>query len=158
MLDVQDCPSMDYYFPCGLWPPHLSTLLIGGLKKPMSEWGLQNFPTSLVSLLLYGQNSGVVSFSLFVPPSLTHLGVGCFMELESVSKGLQHLTCLQQLSFKSCPKLKDLPAETILLLLSSLHVDNCPKLEKRCDSKKGKYWPIISQIPYLHVGRSQGLG
>ncbi|KAI3511119.1 hypothetical protein L1887_18263 [Cichorium endivia] len=30
----------------------------------MSEWGPQNFPTSLVELYLNGINSGVVSFAL----------------------------------------------------------------------------------------------
>ncbi|KAJ0802328.1 putative P-loop containing nucleoside triphosphate hydrolase, leucine-rich repeat domain superfamily [Helianthus annuus] len=62
-MRISNCPRMDYPFPCGLWPPNLSTLFIGGLKKPISEWGQQNFPTSLVTLILYGKNSGVVSFA-----------------------------------------------------------------------------------------------
>ncbi|KAJ9543819.1 hypothetical protein OSB04_023526 [Centaurea solstitialis] len=147
-LTVSDCPSMDCSFPCGLWPPNIRLLEIGGLKKPMSEWGMQNFPTSLVVLNLYGQNSGVVSFataedvkrngnntttissSLFLPPSLTSIALDGFMELESLSKCLQHLTCLEMLSIKSCPKLKDLP-ETLLPLLSYLRVVCCPEVEKR---------------------------
>ncbi|KAI3504077.1 hypothetical protein L1887_32621 [Cichorium endivia] len=53
-LEIQECTSMDASFPRGLWPPKLSTLRIGRLKKPISEWGPQNFPTSLVDLQLYG--------------------------------------------------------------------------------------------------------
>ena len=153
-LRITGCPRMDCSFPCGMWPPNLRILEIGGLKKPMSTWGLQNFPTSLVSLYLCGQNLRVVSFatslSLLVPPSLAYLNVNGFMELESLSKGLQHLTCLEILMIDSCPKLRDLP-ETLLPLLSGLWVLSCPKLEKRCHSNKGNYWPIISQIPYRFV-------
>ncbi|CAH1440663.1 unnamed protein product [Lactuca virosa] len=61
---IYQCPSMDCSFPCGVWPPNLRKLSIGMLNKPMSEWGLQNFPTSLVELELYGYDSGVVSFSV----------------------------------------------------------------------------------------------
>ncbi|CAI9287896.1 unnamed protein product [Lactuca saligna] len=132
-LWIRDCPNMDYSFPCVLWPPNLTTLTIGGLKKPMSEWGPQNFPTSLVKLSLYGKNSGVVPFakseedvrngnnttssSFVVPPSLTLLQIHGFMELESVSEGLHHLTCLEELLIRSCPKLRDLP-EMLLPKLS----------------------------------------
>ncbi|KAK1422140.1 hypothetical protein QVD17_25046 [Tagetes erecta] len=148
------CPSMGYFFPYGMWPPNLSSLTIGGLKKPISEWGMQNFPTSLVKMRLYGENSGVVLFSkedkdmtsssLLLPSSLTSLHIREFMELESLSKGLQHLTCLRELQITRCPKLRDLP-ETLLHSLSRLDVYGyChPELKKMC-GRKGKYWPIIS--------------
>ncbi|KAI3788139.1 hypothetical protein L2E82_00823 [Cichorium intybus] len=166
-LWIRDCPNMDYTFPCVSWPPNLSTLTIGGLKKPISEWGMQNFPTSLVKLCLYGKNSGVVPFakaedarngnfttssSFVVPPSLTLLQIHGFMELELVSEGLQHLTCLEELLIRSCPKLRDLP-EILLPKLSRLWVDSSSlELRKKCGSRKGKYWPVISQIPDLDVG------
>ncbi|KAI3811675.1 hypothetical protein L1987_21403 [Smallanthus sonchifolius] len=121
---------------------------------------MQNFPTSLVRLKLNGRNSGVVSFakaeeedmcgssSFLLPSTLTRLHIIDFMELESLSEGLQHLTCLQHLGIWSCPKL-DLP-ETRLPSLSSLSVCGAsPELKKKCTSRKGKYWPIISQIPCL---------
>ncbi|GKG17408.1 hypothetical protein Tco_0362365, partial [Tanacetum coccineum] len=38
----------------GLWPPKLCFLEIGGLKKPISKLGPQNFPPSLVELQLWG--------------------------------------------------------------------------------------------------------
>ncbi|KAJ9544146.1 hypothetical protein OSB04_023853 [Centaurea solstitialis] len=158
-LTITDCPSLDDSFPCGLWPPNLRSLGIGGLNKPMSEWGLQDFPASLVQLYLRGKNSGVVSFadaedvrnnttssSFPLPPSLTCLDIREFEELESVLKGLQHLTCLDTLRIWSCQKLEDLP-EKLLPSLLELYVKDCQKLEKMCRSGTGKYWPIVSLLP-----------
>ncbi|KAJ0860726.1 putative leucine-rich repeat domain superfamily [Helianthus annuus] len=54
-MDIRYCPMMDASFPRGLWPPNLCLLRIGGLKKPISEWGNQNFPPSLVHLTLYDE-------------------------------------------------------------------------------------------------------
>lgn len=162
---ISYCPNLDYSFPCGLWPPKLSNLSIGGLKKPISEWGLQNFPPSLVTLILYGENSGVVPFSkaedmmnssstttspFFIPSTLTYLYISDLLDLESLSKDLKHLTSLEELVIFSCPKVRDLPV-TLLPSLSRLWVKKCPKLGKKCHTKKGNYWPIISQIPDLDV-------
>nr|XP_043609901.1 putative disease resistance RPP13-like protein 1 [Erigeron canadensis] len=171
-MRIKDCPSMDKSFPCGFWPPNLREIRIGGLKKPMSEWGMQNFPNSLVNLTLYGDNSGVVSFaniksntssssssssssSLFLlPSSLTRLSMRSLKELETVSKGMKHLTSLEYLYIWRCEKLRDLP-ETLLPSLSSLRlIFPSVELRKKCSSdrkRKGKYWPIISQIPHLQI-------
>ncbi|XP_076899675.1 putative disease resistance RPP13-like protein 1 [Bidens hawaiensis] len=162
-MEIRKCPSLDESFPCGLWPPNLSDLFIGGLKKPISEWGLQNFPTSLDLLYLFGDEnkyglyeSGVVSFANFtflLPSSLTFLRITKFKELESLSDGLQHLTSLQHLHITSCPKLRDLP-ETLLPSLSSLSLRNCysRELRKKCRrSRKGKYWPTLSRVPRLDL-------
>ncbi|CAH1440659.1 unnamed protein product [Lactuca virosa] len=116
------CPSMDYSFPCGVWPPNLTKLTIGGLNKPMSEWGPQNFPTSLVELELYGYDSRVVSFavaddvrntitpssSFLLPPSLVSLWLNGFKDVESLSEVLPHLPCLKRLCIEACLKIKDL--------------------------------------------------
>ncbi|KAL8226245.1 hypothetical protein R6Q59_000208, partial [Mikania micrantha] len=98
--------------------------------------------------------SGVVAFakaeeedkssssSFILPPSLTSLKLFDFKNLESLSEGLQHLTCLQQLYISNCPKLRDL-SETLLPSLSSLSLDyeDCSeKLRKKCSKgKKDKY-------------------
>ncbi|KAI3811648.1 hypothetical protein L1987_21374 [Smallanthus sonchifolius] len=161
-LRICFCPSLDYSFRCGLWPPNLRNLEIGGLKKPISEWEFQNFPTSLVTLYLHGEKSGVVTFakaeedisssSFLFPSSLTSLEIYGFMELESLPEGMQHFMCLQHLGIYRCPKLRDLP-ETLLPSLSCLSVDtdSSMKLRKKSRSRKGMYWPIISQIPLFDL-------
>ncbi|KAL7599276.1 hypothetical protein Lser_V15G24920 [Lactuca serriola] len=98
----------------------LKTLVIGCLNKPMAEWGMQNFPSSLVAMHLKGKNSGVVSFrvaedarnttassSFILPASLASLTLQDFMDVESLSDVLQHLPCLKCLEIWSWPKLKD---------------------------------------------------
>ncbi|CAH1440695.1 unnamed protein product [Lactuca virosa] len=76
---IYDCPSMDYSFPCGVWPPNLRSLTIGGLNKPMSKWGQQNFPASLVFLHLYGRDSEVVSFAVTDDVRNTITPSSCFL-------------------------------------------------------------------------------
>ncbi|PWA85679.1 Disease resistance protein [Artemisia annua] len=124
-MTICDCPNMDNSFPCGLWPPNLKKLRIGYLKKPMSEWGLQNYPTSLVTLSLYGKDSGVVSFeveenasnatskSFLLPSSLTYLTVSDFTEVESLSEVLQHHPSLK-VDISRCPKLQNTRDNLIL--------------------------------------------
>nr|KAJ0226489.1 hypothetical protein LSAT_V11C100039030 [Lactuca sativa] len=124
-LEIHDCPSIDYSFPCGLWPTNIRKLTIGCLKKPMPEWGPQNFPARLLELYLHGKNSGVVSFavaddvgnttttpssssSFLLPPSLVSLTLWKFTDVESFSEVLQHLPCLKRLDILSCPKIRDL--------------------------------------------------
>ncbi|KAI3503988.1 hypothetical protein L1887_32528 [Cichorium endivia] len=125
-LTIRNCQSMDASFPCGLWPPKLCNLGIGKLKKPISEWGLQNFPTSLVNLELIGGRSEDVSnfsqLSHLLPSSLTDLVINEFGNLESVSMGLRHLTSLRHLSIVKCPKTIDLP-EMLLPSLLSLSIE-----------------------------------
>ncbi|XP_035837566.1 putative disease resistance protein At3g14460 [Helianthus annuus] len=110
-LHITDCPSMDASFPRGVWPPKLHSLTIGKLKKPISEWGTQNVPTSVVELYLHGDD-GVGSscqFADFLPSSVTRLEIISFGKLKSFSMGLQRLTSLQHLSFSNCPNMVDLP-------------------------------------------------
>ncbi|KAI3697382.1 hypothetical protein L6452_30365 [Arctium lappa] len=114
-LRINDCPSIDYSFPCGVWPPNLRRLTIGCLNKAMSEWGPQNYPTSLVQLHLVGLDSGVVSFaeaedhgasssSFILPASLLSLKLSWLENLESVSEGLQHLIRIEQFTIEDCHK------------------------------------------------------
>ena len=142
---------MDASFPNGgSWPPNLIELYLGVLKKPMSEWGPQNFPTSLVTLTLSGGDVSSFSEDL-LPSSLTRLGLYEFEELESISKGLQCLTSLQHLIIHQCPKMMHLP-ETLLPSLLSLHISESPKLEERCRRRgRGSYWPLISHIPCIKI-------
>ncbi|XP_071719132.1 putative disease resistance RPP13-like protein 1 [Rutidosis leptorrhynchoides] len=128
-MKIPWCENMDDTFPSGMWPPNLRKLRIGMLKKPMSEWGLQNYPTSLVDLWLDGSDSGITSFamegdamndvstSFLLPPSLTHLEIWYFKGVESISKVVQHLTHLQRLDIWWCPNIKDVPPSTSSLTI-----------------------------------------
>ncbi|KAD6453301.1 hypothetical protein E3N88_08006 [Mikania micrantha] len=175
-LGIRDCPRIDGCFPRGLWPPNLQTLEIGRLKKPISEWGSQSFPNSLVELTLIddGEN-GASSFSQFcnlLPSSLTSLQLDDFEKLESFSLELQHLqrlsfeNCpnlrklshpqhitysLQHLNFSRCPNMKDLPEQLLPSLLSLNIWADCPNLKERCSKGTGSYWPLISHIPRIHI-------
>ncbi|XP_071731255.1 putative disease resistance RPP13-like protein 1 [Rutidosis leptorrhynchoides] len=161
-LSIANCPRMDGSFPRGLWPPNLVFLRVGGLKKPISEWGPQNFPPSLVDMILDGGSSendvnSDCSLSSLLPSSLTILRLWDFKGLETISTGLEHLTSLQHLSFSKCPKMKDLP-EMLLPSLLSLTIIDCPKLKERCSKSKSRiggshnnYWPLISHIPNIII-------
>ncbi|KAJ0851249.1 putative P-loop containing nucleoside triphosphate hydrolase, leucine-rich repeat domain superfamily [Helianthus annuus] len=154
-LYIYNCPSTDASFPRGFWPPNLQILYIGGLKKPILEWGPQNFPTSLVKLaLVCGESeeddvSRCRQLSPLLPSSLTTLRIYHFMKLKSVSVGLQHLTSLQHLFLGYCPKMKHLP-DILLPSLLSLNIAECRKLEGRC-SRGGSYWSRISHIPCIKI-------
>ncbi|KAJ0483269.1 putative virus X resistance protein-like, coiled-coil [Helianthus annuus] len=171
-LSIINCSSMDSPFFSWVWPPNLRSLEIGNLKKPSSEWGPQTFPTSLVKLKLYGggeDGAGSCSqFSHLLPSSLISLTIDRFEKLESFTTDLQHLQSLsfedcrnlkkvsshpqhlQQLSFIHCPKMKDLPEMLLPSLLRLSIWYDCPKLKERC-SKRGRYWPLISDIPRIDI-------
>ncbi|KAL8195969.1 hypothetical protein R6Q57_024969 [Mikania cordata] len=150
-LKINNCPSMDASFPRGIWPPNLCTLQIGKLKKPISEWGPQHFPSSLYDLELFGEHACNFSkLTDLLPLSLTSLGINNFEKLESLSMGLQHLTSLQHLSLWNCPKMRHLP-EMLLTSLLSLRINFCPKLEEHTRRSGSYYWPLISHIPCIYI-------
>ncbi|KAK1419194.1 hypothetical protein QVD17_28356 [Tagetes erecta] len=151
-LSISKCPSMEYTFPCGRWPLKLVGLRIGGLNKPILEWGAQNFPTSLVDLMLFGEGN-VSNFSKLrnlLPSSLTTLQIIEFDKLESLSEGLEHLMSLEHLAIRHCPKVMHLP-KSLLPSLMSLTITKCKNLKKRCDGRGSHYWRDVSHIPRIDI-------
>ncbi|KAJ0717476.1 putative virus X resistance protein-like, coiled-coil [Helianthus annuus] len=150
-LSVKNCPILDVSFPHGNWPPKLVFLCIGGLKKPITEWGPQNYPTSLVNLQLYGEHvSDFSQLSNLLPSSLARLYINEFDKLESLSIGLHHLTSLERLYIYECPKMKHLP-KTLLPSLLGLFISRCRNLKERCNGRGSHYWPLISHIPCIDI-------
>ncbi|PWA42443.1 NBS-LRR resistance-like protein [Artemisia annua] len=154
-LTIWNCKSMDVD-SFGVWPPNLGHLGIGGLKKPISKFRPQNFPASLVDLWLWGESAeeddvtGGSQLSHMLLSSLIKLSLSGFKKLETVSKGLQHLTSLQHLHIQNCPKMKDLPEELLPSLLK-LKIIECPDELKEKTSRRGSYWPRIFYIPEVNI-------
>ncbi|GKC02418.1 NB-ARC domains-containing protein [Tanacetum coccineum] len=154
-LRIINCKNMEVD-SFGLWPPKLGILEIGGLKKPISKLGPQNFPRSLVDLTLVGGSaeeddvSSGSQLTHMLPSSLTTLQLWEFGKLESVSMGLQHLTSLQHLHIQNCRKIEDLP-ETLLPSLLTLSIWRCPDNLKEKISRRGSYWPLVSYIPRMLI-------
>ncbi|KAJ0478528.1 putative leucine-rich repeat domain superfamily [Helianthus annuus] len=135
-LVLLNCPSTDVSLPGWVWPPNLRSLETGELKKPISEWGPQNFPTSLVELKLHDDEEDGVSscsqLSHILPSSLTSLQITGFQNLESVTEGLQHFISLQHLAFFGCPNLKNVSLPQHLTSLQQLTFERCPELKRVC--------------------------
>ncbi|XP_040936188.1 putative disease resistance protein At3g14460 isoform X1 [Gossypium hirsutum] len=158
-LTVWKC-SADISFPEEGFPTNLKSLEISNAPRiytSLVEWGYNRL-TSLQQLHIIGEGcSSVVSFpeeavGMMLPPSLTDISIRRFKNLEFMcSKGLQHLTSLQQLRTYDCPKLASLPEKDILLSLEKLHISNCPLLEEGCSRGKGRDWSKISHIPYVRI-------
>ncbi|PWA94655.1 NB-ARC domains-containing protein [Artemisia annua] len=155
-LQIVNCKSMDVD-SFGLWPLKLGYLSIGGLKKPISKFGQQKFPPSLVNLELYGGSAeeddvtGGSQLSHMIPSSLTKLHLWDFKKLESVSMGLQHLTSLQRLDIWNCPKIQDLPEELLPSLLTLVIYHGCSDELKEKTSRRGSYWPLISYLQHVYI-------
>ncbi|KHG17536.1 hypothetical protein F383_21215 [Gossypium arboreum] len=160
-LNVRKC-SADISFPEEGFPTNLTSLAISNAPKiytSLVQWGFNRF-TSLQQLIISGEGcSRVVSFpeeaiGMMLPPSLTDISISRFKNLEFLcSKGLQHLTSLQQLSIYNCPKLASLPEKDMLLSLEQLSISDCPLLEVGCSRGRGREWSKISHIPYVQIAK-----
>ncbi|CAI0473610.1 unnamed protein product [Linum tenue] len=158
LLEIILCESLES-FPEGGLPLNLIMLTITNcksLKQPISDWKLNRL-TSLKRLSIVGEcpSTQVASFpddeGLLLPTSLTFIHIAHFSELKSISKGLMHLNCLEELVIWHCPKLRSLPDEGLPPSLGCLKLYECPLLKPKCAKQKGEYWPIIHHIPCVAI-------
>ncbi|TQD81258.1 hypothetical protein C1H46_033190 [Malus baccata] len=161
--------------------PNLVSFPHGGLPTPklihFSVWGNENLkllPDRIHTLtalrfLVMNRLPNVESFAEGgLPPNLQEFRIGAFEKrklatlhtleiygmksLKSLEgKGLQHLTCLQELQISNCVSLKFLPNEGLPASLSFLSITGCPSLVKRCQKKTGQEWSKIAHIPCIEI-------
>ncbi|XP_030543162.1 putative disease resistance RPP13-like protein 1 [Rhodamnia argentea] len=141
--NIESFPEM------GLLPTSLTSLYIFGFENltSLNSKGLQSLG-SLENLFI-GECPKLHSFpkeGQILPASLTTLLI-YDMGLKSLDNlGLHHLTCLENFHIIGCQSLRSMPAEGLSSSLSNLFIYGCPLLEKRCQRKKGKDWPLVSHI------------
>ncbi|XP_050153747.1 putative disease resistance RPP13-like protein 1 [Malus sylvestris] len=154
-LRIYNLPNVESFAEGGL-PPNLESFRIYDcekLKPSVEYWGLQR----LVSLRTFRIRKSqhllkTVLKEQLLPTTLHGLEISGVNRLKSLKgKGLQHLTCLQELEITSCRRLKFLPKEGFPASLSFLSIQKCPSLRKRCREKTGKEWSKIAHIPCIEI-------
>nr|POF27058.1 putative disease resistance rpp13-like protein 1 [Quercus suber] len=119
-LVICRCPSIISFTEEG-YPTNLTSLWLSGVNicKQLLEWGIHRL-TSLRDLNIMGgfpnlqsfpeaEEDGKTMMMLLLPISLTSLSIINFPNLVLLSKGFQHLSALEMLYIKDCPKLEYLP-------------------------------------------------
>ncbi|XP_050282447.1 putative disease resistance protein At3g14460 [Quercus robur] len=146
-LVICRCPSIISFTEEG-YPTNLTSLWLSGVNicKQLFEWGIHRL-TSLRDLNIMGgfpnlqsfpeaEEGGKTMMMMLLPISLTSLSIINFPNLVLLSKGFQHLSALEMLYIKDCPKLDYLPENGLPPSLLKLYIYRCPLLEQHC--KKGK--------------------
>jgi hypothetical protein len=91
-----------------------------------------------------------------LPTNLTYLLIRKFPNLIYLDKkGLQHLTALEELEIKNCPKFECMSEDGLPASLSTLRINGCPLLEKEWE-RKGEEWGKIAHVPnkrYIYFSR-----
>ncbi|CAK8530603.1 unnamed protein product [Lathyrus sativus] len=153
---IHDCPEMET-FPEGGMPPSLRSLRVGNCKKLLRNPSLSFFDM-LSSLSIEDLYNGVECFPnngfALLPPSLTNLHLWSMYCVHTLDcRGLLHLTSLQRLTIRYCPKLENMTGERLPASLIELDIIGCPMLGERCLKKHSQIWPKISHIQYIKVDR-----
>ncbi|KAK3199401.1 hypothetical protein Dsin_022816 [Dipteronia sinensis] len=138
VLMICDCPSL---LSLGCLPPDLTSLEIWNCRNliPISEWKLHGL-TSLKDFSISGECfRDIISFpddEYLLPENLISLCISKLENLETLTRGLNNLTLLQELEIIRCHKLRSLPSEG-LPSLGRLRISDCPRLRKECFKWKG---------------------
>ncbi|KAM4072248.1 hypothetical protein ACB094_11G123700 [Castanea mollissima] len=163
------CPSIISFTEVG-YPTNLTPLWLSGVNicKQLFEWGIHRL-TSLRDLNIMGgfpnlqsfpeaEEDGKTMMMLLLPISHTSLSIINFPNLVLLSKGFQHhgwgfqhLSTLEMLYIKDCPKLEYLPENGLPPSLLKLYIYRCPLLEQHYKKGKGREWFKIANIPRVEI-------
>ena len=76
--------------------------------------------------------------------------------LKTLSQFLTTLTHLKRLHIVGCPQLISLPSDMHrLTALEDLVIEDCPELCRKFKPQSGEYWPMISHIKSVFIGKSR---
>ncbi|TKY72938.1 putative disease resistance protein [Spatholobus suberectus] len=153
-LEIIDCLEIDS-FPEGGLPPNLTSLEIRNCEKLLSSLSSMGKHEGL-TLLNIGESESVKSFpkESLLPqlPSLRTLYLNGFKTMETLNcKGLLHLTSLEVLTIRNCPKLNNMATERLPPSLIKLQIYETPSLGRQCQEKHTEIWPKISHIRGIQV-------
>nr|POE73943.1 putative disease resistance rpp13-like protein 1 [Quercus suber] len=149
-IKIWDCSSLVSLPDGGLLPTSLRKLSIENCEKLEA---LPNCSPNLTNLqeLVICRCPSIISFTEEgYPTNLTSLwlsGVNILL----LSKGFQHLSALEMLYIKDCPKLEYLPENGLPPSLLKLYIYRCPLLEQHCKKGKGREWFKIANIPRVEI-------
>jgi Leucine-rich repeat (LRR) protein len=155
-LSLSDCPQVES-FPEGGLPSNLNEISIFRCDKLFASrlgWGLQTLP-SVRRFSIGDKSEDAESFpdEGLLPTNLTYLFIGNFPNLKYLdTKGLQHLTALEELVIWNCRKLECMSKDGLPVSLSTLRINSCPLLEKKLKRKKGEEWVKIAHVPNKNIG------
>ncbi|RXH93828.1 hypothetical protein DVH24_015895 [Malus domestica] len=122
--------------------PNVESFAEGGLPPNLESFDIKSSEDVLEALLK----------EQLLPITLHRLIISKMKSLKYLEgKGLQHLTCLQELRIHDCDSLEFLPKEGLPASLSFLSIKKCSSLEKRCQEKTGEEWVKIAHIPCIQI-------
>ncbi|XWS32497.1 hypothetical protein CRYUN_Cryun23aG0163600 [Craigia yunnanensis] len=166
-LCVADCLASESFLESGLSIPNLKIFRLSNcrnlrplfkncnitslefgncekLKQPMSEWGLDKLHC-LEENKIVGTcpAADMVSFpddeGMMLPSTLTNLCIESLKKLESLTRGFENLTALEELQIKDCHKLRSLPKTGLPASLGRLCISDCLLLQDKCIKERGEY-------------------
>ncbi|RHN47826.1 putative P-loop containing nucleoside triphosphate hydrolase, leucine-rich repeat domain, L [Medicago truncatula] len=89
--------------------------------------------------------------------TLETLAIKRLPNLKRLPVCLSTMTRLKRLFIVNCPQLLSLPSNMHrLTALERLHIFGCPKLSRKFRAQSGEYWPMISHIKSVFIGKSKG--
>ncbi|XP_015170790.1 putative disease resistance RPP13-like protein 1 [Solanum tuberosum] len=156
---LKSLTSLQYLYIADL--PQIQSLLEqGGLPSSLSHLNVCDHDelhslhlchlTSLLRLHFWKCHN-LQSLSEFaLPSSLSELTIMDCPELLSLSE-FALPSSLSELTIMDCHNLQSLPVKGMPSSLSKLSISKCPLLTPLLEFDKGKYWPNIAQIPFIHI-------